>query len=47
MSCHDTDVEGLSPRMLIRINSLIELKYFLMALTYYHKKQNTGPANGQ
>lgn len=37
MERHDQEVGDLDPRALVRLNSLIELKYFLMALLYQHK----------
>ena len=40
MDRRDRKVEELDPRALIRLNSLIELKYFVMALLYQHKNGN-------
>lgn len=46
MDYRDKDVGDLDARATIRLNSLIELKYFVMALVYQHKFGNIN-ANSQ
>lgn len=40
MERHDREVVDLDPRAIIRINALVELKFFVMTLLYQHRNQN-------
>lgn len=39
MERHDMDIVDLDPRAIIRLNSIVELKFFIMALIYQHKNR--------
>lgn len=46
MERHDHDLDAMKdPRHVIRLNSLVELKYFVMALIYQHKQARIDAEN--